>query len=150
MQVGLFRTLGSIQRELMMLRGSCLCGKICYEIHGSAEIMYYCHCGTCRKASGSSFATNILVLVADFVITSGQVLLKAFESSAGEWRHFCSECGSPIYSKTNEWPEKISIRCGSLDTDPIVRLTEHIYTGSKAPWIEICDGLPQLTEESEH
>ena len=81
-----------------MLRGSCLCGKVSYAIHGSPEIMYYCHCGMCRKASGSSFATNMLVREVDFVITAGGSLIKAFQSSAGERRHFCSECGSPICS----------------------------------------------------
>ena len=130
-----------------MLRGSCLCGAVRYEIHGSPEAMYYCHCGMCRKASGSSFATNILVRDTDFVVTAGHALIKAFRSSAGEQRHFCSECGSPVYSKAQERRDKISVRCGTLDQDPVVRPTEHIYTGSKAAWLEICDGLPQFTEE---
>jgi hypothetical protein len=103
----------------------------------------------CRKASGSSFATNMLVHEADFVVTAGQALIKAFRSSAGERRHFCSGCGSPIYSKARERPDRISVRCGTLDSDPIVRPSEHIYTGSKAPWLEICDELPRFTGEPE-
>lgn len=132
-----------------MLRGSCLCGNVSYQINGSPEVMYYCHCGMCRKATGSSFATNMLVYEADFVVTSGQAFIKAFQSSAGEQRHFCSECGSPIYSKVHERPDRISVRCGTLDNDPIVRPTEHIFTGSKAPWLEIYDGLPQFAEAPE-
>ena len=132
-----------------MLQGSCLCGKVRYEIRGSPEVMYYCHCGMCRKASGSSFATNMLVHDVDFVITAGQALIKGFQSSAGERRHFCSRCGSPIYSKAQERRDKVSLRCGTLDNDPIVRPTEHTYTGSKAPWFAIGDGLPQFTDEPE-
>lgn len=131
-----------------MLRGSCLCGKISYEIHGTPDVMYYCHCSMCRKASGSSCATNMLVREADFVVTTGGALVKAFQSSTGEWRHFCSECGSPLYSRAHQRPDKVSIRCGTLDDDPLVRPSEHIYTGSKAPWFEPCDGLPQFTGES--
>ena len=130
-----------------MLEGSCLCGKVHYEIHGSPGVMFYCHCGMCRKATGSSFATNMLVRDTDFVVTAGQALIKAFQSSAGERRHFCCECGSPIYSKAKERPDQVSIRCGTLDNDPIVRPTEHIYTASKAPWVEICDGLAQFSGE---
>ena len=69
-----------------MLQGSCLCSKVKYEIRGTPEGMYYCHYGMCRKASGSSFATNMLLREADLVVTAGQVWLKAFQSSAGERR----------------------------------------------------------------
>jgi hypothetical protein len=109
--------------------------------------MYYCHCGMCRKATGSSFATNMLVQEADFAVTSGQTLIKAFESSPGEHRHFCSECGSPIYGKAQTRKGMLSVRCGGLEGDPRVRPMVHIYTASKAPWVEIRDHLPQFAEE---
>ena len=35
---------------------------------------------------------------------------------------------------------------GSLVDDPIIRPTEHIFVGSKAPWFEITDSLPQSEE----
>jgi hypothetical protein len=35
---------------------------------------------------------------------------------------------------------------GSLDTDPGYALRAHIFTGSKAPWHEIRDALPQHPE----
>ena len=73
-----------------MLRGSCLCGRVGYEIRGEPRLMYYCHCGACRKATGSSFATNLLVLADDFVLVSGRERLSAFESSPDKHRYFCS------------------------------------------------------------
>jgi len=132
-----------------MLRGSCLCGKISYEVRGSPKAMYYCHCGMCRKATGSSFATNMLVREADFVVMSGQPLIKAYQSSPGEHRHFCSECGSPIYSRAEVRKGLLSVRCGGLNDDPPVRPTAHIYTASKAPWFEIRDHVPQFAEGPE-
>jgi len=35
---------------------------------------------------------------------------------------------------------------GSLADDPTIRATEHIFVGSKAPWFEITDDLPQSDE----
>jgi hypothetical protein len=32
---------------------------------------------------------------------------------------------------------------GTLDDDPGVRPSIHIFTGSKAPWFDITDDLPQ-------
>lgn len=129
-----------------MLRGSCLCGGVRYEINGSPHSMYYCHCSMCRKATGSSFATNMLVNEEDFVITSDPAAIKAFRSSPGECRHFCGDCGSPIYSKAAERPGVISVRCGLLDDDPLIRPESHLFTDSKAPWGEILDRLPRFEE----
>ena len=44
-----------------MLRGSCLCGGIVYEIDALLGPGIYCHCSQCRKASGTAFATNASV-----------------------------------------------------------------------------------------
>jgi hypothetical protein len=35
---------------------------------------------------------------------------------------------------------------GSLVDTPAIRPTEHIFVGSKAPWHEITDDLPQADE----
>lgn len=129
-----------------MLRGSCLCGKVRYELRGTPRTMYYCHCGTCRKASGSSFATNIIVASEDFALVSGRESLSAFESSPSKWRHFCSACGSPIYSQAEATRQVVSVRCGTLDVDPSLRPQFHTYVASKAPWCEIRDDLPQAAE----
>jgi len=129
-----------------MIQGSCLCGKVSYEIRGSPQTMYYCHCSMCRKATGSSFATNMLVRAEDFVVVSGRVLIKAYRSSPDEYRHFCSECGSPIYGEALKRKGIVSIRCGALDSDPVIRPYAHLYVGSKSPRFDICDDLPQFPE----
>jgi hypothetical protein len=105
--------------------------------------MYYCHCGTCRKASGSSFATNLLVLADDFELVSGRELLSAFESSPDKHRYFCSGCGSPVYSQAKATRAIVSVRGGTLEADPSLRPSVHAHVASKAPWFEIGDGLRQ-------
>lgn len=130
-----------------MIRGSCLCAKVVYELRGTPQTMYYCHCGMCRKATGSSFATNMLVKSDDFVIVAGRSVLRSYESSPNEYRHFCSECGSPIYGEAVVRPGLVSIRCGALDGDPGVRPSSHIYTASKSPWFTISDHLSQFAED---
>jgi len=129
-----------------MLTGHCLCGTVRYTIEGSPFGMYYCHCSQCRRASGSSFATNILVQAERFRLTKGEEALTAYESSPGKRRHFCSRCGSPIFNRQESAPGVLMVRCGSLDGDPGVRAQAHIYVASKSPWFEICDDLPQKRE----
>jgi hypothetical protein len=40
----------------------------------------------------------------------------------------------------------VHVAMGSLTDVPSIRPTEHIFVGSKAPWFEITDDLPQSEE----
>jgi hypothetical protein len=126
-----------------MLHGGCLCGKIRYEVDGDLGPIVCCHCAMCRKAQGTAFATNAPVEAARFRITQGEQALRAYASSPGKWRCFCSNCGSPIFSKRETHPAVIRLRIGTLDTDVAARPTAHIHVASKAAWFDILDRLPQ-------
>ncbi|MEQ8233467.1 MAG: GFA family protein, partial [Gammaproteobacteria bacterium] len=108
--------------------------------------MYYCHCSMCRKASGSSFATNMLMKESDLVFKSGENYIKGFNSSPGETRYFCSECGSPIYGKAESRKGLVSLRCGGLDGAPAIQPEVHLFTDWKAPWYQIADTLRQVPD----
>lgn len=126
-----------------MLKGSCLCRGVRYEIDGKLEKITNCHCGLCRKMSGSAFSSGATVPAIEFRFVAGKELLKEWESSQGYFRQFCGKCGSPILKRKTKDPENLRVRVGTLDTDPGIKLSKHIHVASKAPWIEITDGLPQ-------
>ncbi len=107
--------------------------------------MTYCHCWRCRKHSGSSFGTTAGVRTADFAILVGKDLVSEWQSSPGVHRFFAGCCGSPIYKGDHADPTELGFRLGTLDTDPLRSVDLHFMTGSKAPWVEIRDDLPQET-----
>jgi len=129
-----------------MLRGSCLCGGIRYEINGKLYEALNCHCSMCRKAQGAAFRSRARVRSADFRWTCGEDLLNFFESSPGNYRGFCRICGSPILSKFDFDTTVISLPLGLLDDDPGIRPRMHVYVASKATWFTISDDLPQFAE----
>lgn len=129
------------------MRGGCLCGAIRYELSGKPVEMHHCHCQQCRRASGASFGTTMMVRAEDFAFLQGEKLLSAYESTPGKQRTFCSRCGSPIYSRYADDPSLINLRGGTLDGDPGIRPGQHIHVASKAPWIEIHDALQQSEAE---
>jgi len=126
-----------------MLEGSCLCGTVRYQIHAEPMLMYHCHCGSCRAASGASFATNILVATDALEVVGGRERLASYESSPGKRGWFCSGCGSPIYSHSEHTAQVVSVRCGTLKSDPGLRPAWHAWVATRAPWTEIRDDLPQ-------
>src|SRR5262249_6385477 len=82
-----------------MLKGSCACGSVRYEIAGDIGPVSYCHCWQCRKTSGSSFGTTAPVFAADFSVVAGGERLAEWQSGDGIHRMFASCCGSPIYKR---------------------------------------------------
>jgi hypothetical protein len=106
--------------------------------------MVHCHCALCRRNSGASFATSAIVGASDFSVVAGQDLIASFESSPGYRRHFCSRCGSPLYGSSDQAPQILVLRCGTLDADPLVRPSVHIHVRERAPWIEISDDLERF------
>jgi hypothetical protein len=129
-----------------MLSGSCLCGKVKYEIEGEPRWMYNCHCGKCRAATGASYATNLIVDADRFRIVAGKDSLSGFESSPEKFRYFCSGCGSPIYSHGQKTKQVVSVRSGTLKQDPGLRPAYQAFAASKAAWTDLCDDLPQFAE----
>ena len=55
-----------------MYQGSCLCGDVRYRVDGELSEFGYCHCRSCRKASGSAYGANIGVQRADLQIDDPQ------------------------------------------------------------------------------
>ena len=129
-----------------MLEGGCLCGGVRFRVTGKLGPAGYCHCKQCQRASGSAFASNSPVRTSYFALTSGAELVTEYESSPGKYRAFCRRCGSPVYSRRDSEPELRRIRLGTLDADPERRPLAHVWVGSKAPWHEITDSLPQFAE----
>ena len=127
--------------------GSCLCGHVKFEIAGAINPIEICYCQMCRKASGGPLAANSPVKSDEFHITQGRDTIAAYESSAGELRHFCSRCGSPLFSTRADRPEIFRVRVGTINEPLPVRPVASYYTGSKCNWWEIRDDLPRFETE---
>ncbi len=127
-----------------MLRGSCLCQGVAFEIHGKVIDLLYCHCSMCRKAQGSAFRARGKVLASEFRWVRGEERVRYYESSPGQQRSFCSVCGSSLITRFTDKPKVLGLALGVLDDDPVDRPLCHVHVASKAPWHEITDDLPQF------
>lgn len=126
--------------------GSCLCGRVKYRINGPLTDVLNCHCSMCRKLHASAFRTRAKVATKDWEWVSGEDTVKFYESSPGEHKGFCSECGSSLLTRFDNNAEVVGFPLGTLDTDPGVKATRHVFVGSKAPWYDITDTLAQHVE----
>ena len=119
------------------LTGGCLCGAVRYTINAAVTGLRACHCINCQKASGTGGTVNAVVPSDSFKITKGAT--KRYDDSATHSgrtlsRHFCADCGSPIYSHRNPNPGFVVVRAGSLDNSSGMKITGNIWTASARPW----------------
>jgi len=126
-----------------MYSGKCLCGAVNIKITGEISDIIHCHCSLCRKNSGTAYATNGFINTADFEITSGENCLTAFSTKPGRNRHFCTKCGSPVFSSNDQDPSRLRIRLGIIESDISERPISHNFVTSKANWEDLDAELPR-------
>jgi len=127
-----------------MLSGKCECGAVRYQVADEFRYAANCHCANCRASSGSAFKPFAGIERAKLEVTEGADRLLVWgEENANHTR--CAVCGSLLYSVVRDGAY-VHVAMGSLVDTPSVRPTEHIFVGSKAPWHEITDDLPQNEE----
>jgi hypothetical protein len=129
------------------LEGSCLCGAVGYAVEGEIVRVTNCHCGRCRKARGAAHGSNLFTRESGLRFTRGAERLVSYKVPEARYytQVFCRDCGGKLPRLDSE--RKLAVvPMGSLDDDPGVRPTAHIYVASKAPWYEIVDGLPRHPE----
>jgi hypothetical protein len=103
-----------------------------------------CHCSNCRAGTGSAFKPLAGIERDKLEVVQGaDTLLVWGDDTANHTR--CGICGSLLYSVVRDG-EYVHVAMGSLVDEPSIRPTEHIFVGSKAPWFEITDDLPQKDE----
>jgi hypothetical protein len=126
------------------LTGACECGAVTYEV--SDEFLYAlnCHCSNCRKATGSAFKPTAGIERTKLEVTEGAGRLLVWgDDDLNHTR--CAVCGSLLYSVVRDGAY-VHVALGSLVDAPNLPPSKHIFVGSKAPWFEITDGLPQFDE----
>jgi hypothetical protein len=128
----------AIDRPLV---GACECGAVRYEVADEFSYAANCHCSRCRAATGTAFKAFAGIERRKLAITTGHDTLLIFgEENDNDTR--CGVCGSLLFSVVRDGAF-VHVAMGSLVDAPSTRPTEHIFVGSKAPWFEITDALPQ-------
>jgi hypothetical protein len=130
--------------EPRRLTGRCECGRVAYCVTDAFRYALNCHCSRCRAATGAAFKPLAGIERHQFAVTDGAEALMVYGTDdLNDTR--CSACGSLLYSIVRDGAY-VHVAMGSLVDAPTMRPNAHIFVGSKAPWFEITDDLPQHTE----
>ena len=127
-----------------MIKGSCCCGAIKFELSSPPSMMGTCHCSRCRKVGASTF---VFVKKETFQWIQGQDFVTYYEPEAPfkYKRTFCKKCGTALGEVGSE-QDAFPVAANCLDDDPVARNAFHEFVVNKPAWYEICDEVKQFQE----
>jgi hypothetical protein len=132
-----------------MYMGSCLCGKVKYQISGELSNASHCHCTMCQKGHGAACGSYANALRTDFMFVQGEEFVESYRSSPSVTRTFCRVCGSNLQWMSEEkHRESVSIALGTLDSSFVPTSQKHIFVETKASWNMTADDYPQHSRSS--
>lgn len=125
------------------IEGGCFCGAVRYRATGGPLRGSICHCGTCRKVSGSPFLTWSILDAGRFAWVKDAP--KEYWSSKTAARGFCGDCGTPLSFRFDARVSDavIGVTTASIDRPDAFPPTRHLWVSSQLPWLVMADGLPR-------
>jgi len=127
-----------------MLTDRCECRAVAYRVPDAFLYAGNCHCSNCRGGTGAAFKPFAGIEREKLEITQGGDNLLVWGDDDGNHTR-CGTCGSLLFSVVRDGAY-VHVAMGSIVDVPTIRPTKHIFVGSKAPWFEITDDLPQHEE----
>ncbi len=116
----------------MTRTGGCRCGAIRFEARGEPLLKEKCFCASCRRATGSLVAFFADYPSAEVAMVGTPAL---YASSPGVRRGFCGVCGSPLFWRSEDRLEKISLLVGAFDAPETLPPQSDSYPEEKPAWL---------------
>jgi hypothetical protein len=104
-----------------------------------------CHCGACKRFTGSAFALFVVYPKSNFEI-QGPIKEFASEGDSGKKivRNFCPECGSGIFEEADSRPGYVLVNGGCFDEPGSLTPTVEAFCDKKLHWVSLDEGLQKF------
>ncbi len=122
-------------------RGRCFCGSVTFVAGPAICEPMFCHCESCRRASGAH-AVGWVTVQRDTLSYLGDAVTE-YESSPGIVRGHCARCGTSLTYFSDARPDEIDVTLASLDDPAGYAPADHIWMEDAQPWDRPADGRAQ-------
>ena len=130
-----------------MLRASCCCGAVTFEVGSLPSMLATCHCSRCRKLGASPF---VFVQKSSINLVAGEDEISVYEPAPPFHypRSFCRRCGTSLGEIISE-AEMIPIPANCFDDELQLSNAFHEFVAAKPGWSVIGDDSPQFAGHPE-
>ena len=97
-----------------------------------------CHCNDCRKITGSTYSTNLLVPGESFKVSgSPKSIAKTADGGNTITSYFCGDCGSTLWRDSATFGTSKAVKVGVMDDPNAIGNTKpdvELYSELRVPW----------------
>lgn len=124
------------------LSGHCRCGAVAYVVEGGAKSVVNCHCNLCRSMNGTAFSSYAIVNGGELSVTRGRDSLRQFAATDTAIKHFCAECGCPLFNTNVEkYGDHAMLYLGTLAEAGGLPEPVNIFHEDRLAWTDHLAGL---------
>jgi len=117
-------------------QGQCHCGAIRYLLKMKPMRVVNCHCNFCRSHTGAPFSTFAAVAQTRFEIEMGEEHLSRYKVGERGIKHFCSQCGTPLFNQNHKFPGLNMVYLGTLANAHNFTPAINVWCDSKLDWVD--------------
>jgi hypothetical protein len=130
-----------------MIKGSCCCGAVKFELLAPPSMLGTCHCTRCRKVGASAIA---FIKKDDLIWIEGkdQIAVYQPEEPFRYSRCFCKICGTSLGEILSE-EDSFPISANAIDSDVDLKNIFHEFVCDMPSWYEIGDDAKQFDRHPE-
>lgn len=124
-------------------KGRCVCGEVTFTLHQKIKNVINCHCNFCKAHSGAAFASYAFTAFDDVEITTGKDRINTYTVDGGI-KHFCRNCGTPLYNINDKYPDACMVYLGTLENVGKIKPRFNIWTENKLGWVDDISSIRSL------
>ena len=130
------------------ISGGCLCGAIRYTSKSQPLLTAVCNCKNCQRQTGTAFSVLVALPKGSLEFSGDQPATFDDAGSSGlpVLRHFCSKCGSPIFSDVAATPAMDWLKAGTLDDASWLQPQVSIWRDSAQPWVQLSESIARFPQ----
>ncbi|MCH8618333.1 GFA family protein [Undibacterium sp. TS12] len=135
---------------MQAIDGRCSCGSIQYHYPAPALQVVACHCGLCRRMTGAALSVYVVVKARALNFTRGQDRLKPYAVTNDTTRHFCADCGTPIFNQNaQKYAGLAMLYLGTVTGHEQLSPAMALYCESRLPWLQLPESCQQFQQAPE-
>lgn len=133
-----------------LITGSCLCGKVNYQVNEKPIAAGNCHCRTCQRAVGAAYLAALFIPYNALKITG---IYKEYASLSvtgnSVHRGFCTECGSMLFARNSANDKIRPVNAATLTDPSIYQPTMDFWVADAQPWDYMNPNLEKFEQNPE-
>jgi hypothetical protein len=102
-----------VSDEPTSITGRCECGAVTYRVDGPVRDVFDCHCARCRRFTGHHMAGTSAPVERIAIQDDGT--LTWYSPHPTVQYGFCGRCGSSLFWRAVERPDRLTITAGTID-----------------------------------